>query len=227
MPPHVTFRVVSSPPMRRRSASNTISSSPRRSPSTSPCTSTLTRSSVGFARRSAIIACAYSAYSPNEVAAASIASAPPFSAPSIASDQRNIAVPVLGRDAQHVADHDQGQRRGEVVAESHSPRSANGVDEVVAGRSDARRGGADPRRRERAAHEPSPLPMRGRVHVDHPRERPGLRSAPAGAREDDRVSLRRADRRRRWRCPSTRSTRRGRRVRARRIHAYASRAPST
>ena len=54
MPPVMTWRVVSSPPTRMSSDSWTISSSSRRSPSTSACTSTLIRSSCGSARRSAM-----------------------------------------------------------------------------------------------------------------------------------------------------------------------------
>ena len=53
-PPEITWRVVSSPPMRMSSDSCTISSAVRRSPSTSACTRMLIRSSRGLAWRSAI-----------------------------------------------------------------------------------------------------------------------------------------------------------------------------
>ncbi|CFE42621.1 Uncharacterised protein [Mycobacterium tuberculosis] len=56
VPPLKVCRVVSSPPIRISSVSMTSSSSLSRSPSTSELTSTLTRSSVGSARRAAMVA---------------------------------------------------------------------------------------------------------------------------------------------------------------------------
>ena len=96
------------------------------------------------ARRSAIMPCAYSMYSPNDTAAAWSASGPPFSEPSISSDQSQQRGAVLRRDAEHVADDDQRQRRGEVVPEVALASLADRVDQLVADAADARRAVARP-----------------------------------------------------------------------------------
>src|SRR6478672_10125653 len=65
MPPDITWRVVSSPPMRMSSDSCRIEWSSSRSPSTSACTRMLMRSSRGHPRRSSITRAVYSLYPAN------------------------------------------------------------------------------------------------------------------------------------------------------------------
>ena len=118
-----------------------------------------------------------------------MASAPPFSALSIASDQCSIESRSTGGTPNMSQITISGNGAARSWRRSHSSRSTNCVDELVAGGSYPPLDGAHPRRRERAAHEPSPLPVARRVHVDHPRERPGSGVAPTHAREDGGVRL--------------------------------------
>ena len=182
MPPLMTWRVVSSPPTRSSSVSNTISSSVRRSPSTSAWVSTLTRSSVGSSRRAATMARAYASYSMKPVAAASICSGVPPSEPSIASDHWRSRARSDGGTPSMSPITIIGSGAARSCTTSHVTRLADAVDELVAERAQVRRGVLHPCGREAAAHELAPLVVVGRVEVDHPRHRTGVRTAAARAR---------------------------------------------
>ena len=66
------------------------------------------------------------------------ASGPPFNEPSMLVRPAQQVGAVVGRDAEHVADDDHRQRRGEVVPEVALAAFADGVDQFVAERADAR-----------------------------------------------------------------------------------------
>ena len=100
---------------------------------------------------------------------------------------------VGGRDAEHVADHDERQLRGEVVAEVALPALAEPVDQAIGERTDPRLVIPDPRRREAPVHELAALGVVGRILVHHPRHRPALHPRALGAGEHGRVPTDGAD----------------------------------
>ena len=90
--------------------------------------------------------------------------------------------PDLGVEAQHVGDHDQGKRGGDVGHQVTRPLLAHPVDDLVTHLGDAglarrHRLGGEPH-----AHQASPAPVLGGVHVDHVGER-HVGARPARARE--------------------------------------------
>ena len=76
-------------------------------------------------------------------------------------------VSVAGRDAQHVADHDDGQRRRDVLDEVAVAPLADGVDDGVAGQSHPVLHGPHPLGSEPLGDEPAAPHVLGRVEVDH------------------------------------------------------------
>ena len=71
---------------------------------------------------------------------------------------------------------------------SHSPRSHTASMSSSQRRATLLLARPDPAGREPSTHELASLPVVGRVHVDHPGERPGVGSGAAGVRERLRVA---------------------------------------
>ena len=140
MPPLVTWRVVSSPPTRRSSDSITISCrrGGRRRPRRAPARSRGRRPALRGGRRSSRRA--YCVVLAERGAAAATRAGSPFRdracRPTSAADRRGPR-----RDAEHVADHDHRQRRGEVAHEVTLALLAHAVDQVVADRAMVRLAG--------------------------------------------------------------------------------------
>jgi hypothetical protein len=124
-PPLITWRVVSSPPIRIRSDSMNSESSSRRSPSISACTSTLMRSSPGgFARRSATTRRQYSRYSSAARACAAMRSGSLLpSARMRSSDQRSSRPWSSSATPSRSPITISGSRAATSNTNSHSPRS--------------------------------------------------------------------------------------------------------
>ena len=227
IPPAVTWRVVSSPPMSRRSDSKTISSSSSRSPSTSAWTRTLKRSS----RR---LGAAVGDHPVRVLDVLAERLGRDLEGLGLTCERRQHAVrppqqivAVGGCHAEHVADDDHRQRCREVVHEVAFTPLADAVDQVVADVAEVRLGRPDAAGGEPATHELPALRMRGAVDVDHPRKRPGVGATSARARERLRVALRGEDAVVTWRCPTARCSRRSRPARAPATIGTPRAAPST
>ena len=125
IPPEMTCRVVSSPPMRMSSDSWRRESWSSRSPSTVAWVRALMRSSRGRARRSATTAAAYSLKPANASAARSsrAGSSPPVSARSMSSDQASSFWRSSGAKPRASPITMSGSCAARSVTKSHSPRS--------------------------------------------------------------------------------------------------------
>ena len=119
MPPLITWRVVSSPPTRISSDSCSTSSGASRSPSTSACTSTLMRSSVGVLLplrdrvRAELGVLLHRVHRGDELLLGRVAA---LRAHHVVGPAQQI-VAVFGGDAEHVADQHHRERRGDVADE--------------------------------------------------------------------------------------------------------------
>ena len=200
----ITWRVVSSPPIRMSSDSWMSESSSSWSPSTSACTSTLIRSSCGLgpARRDQPGGVVRVADEGVGGPGAGIGIAGERAHHGVAPLEQHLAV--LGREAQLVADHDQRQRGGDVPHEVALAPLADAVDDLVADRADLVLALAHPAGREAPVHELAPRPVLRVVHVDHHRDRTALGPDAAGVRERLRDPSRRRARRRSATTPHTR-----------------------
>ena len=196
MPPLITWRVVSSPPTRISSDSCSTSSGSSRSPSTSACTSTLMRSSVGCSWRCATACVQNSVYSSIACIAARNCSsvALPLCALTMSSDQRSRSSRSSGATPSMSPISTIGSGAAMSRTKSHSPLLAHLVDDRVALVADVALAVADAAGREAAVHELAALPVLGIVHVDHHRDRARVGADAARVRERRRV-LRRAEHR--------------------------------
>ena len=218
MPSVITWRVVSSPPTRISRLSCTRASSSSFCESISACTSTLIRSSSGgFARRSAITS--------QRVLR--------VLEPGLHRARRQLrrrrrrgrrqhllgpaqqAVAVLGRHAEQVADHDHRQRRGDLAHEVAAPLLADRVDQLRHDPPDLRLVILDAALGEALVDERAAQLVLRVVHVDHRRQRRGIRARAHARAEQIRRSSRPSSRPRGARSPTAGSTRPSRRARAR------------
>ena len=92
-------------------------------------------------------------------------------------------VAVFGCDAEHVADQDHRERRGDVAHEIALALLADLVDDRVGDGADLGLAGPYSTRREPLVDELAPLPVLGIVHVDHHRDRAVVRSDATRVRE--------------------------------------------
>ena len=180
MPPVITWRVVSSPPTRISSDSCSSASSSSRSPSTSAWTRMLIRSSAGRAR----------APVGDHVGAVGrvlerrlrggrhrLGRRREREAADQVVGPAQQAVAVLGQHAEHVADHDHRQRRGDLAHEVDAAL-LRGASSISAGadRADPRLVLGDAARREAAVHQVAAPLVIVAVEVDHRRD--GRRVGP-------------------------------------------------
>ena len=191
MPSVMTWRLVSSPPIRISRLSWMIDSSSSRSPSISASHRMLTRSSCGA--RPAV----------GDHAELELAEREHRLEPGVRDLRRRIGgrradqvvgpaqqvVVRLGREAEHVGDEQQRQRRGDVPHEVALPLRRDAVDDLRADAADRRLVIAHAPRREPAAHELAPARVLGIVHRDHHREVVAVRTRRAVARERRRILL--------------------------------------
>ena len=187
-PPLMTWRVVSSPPMRISIDSYWSSASVRLCPSTSAPIRVLMRSSVGDSRRAATTLEAYSKY---PAAAAICASRERW----IARPQRAHQVVAPGqqllavgrRDPEQIADGDQRQPCGNVADEVEFAAFGDRLDQRTGGAADRRFLLAYAARREALVDDLAPLEVRRIVRVDHARHRRVVGTDAVGAAERLRV----------------------------------------
>ena len=95
----------------------------------------------------------------------------------------------LGREAEHVGDEQERQRRGDVPHEVALALGCDPIDDLGADTTDRRLVLAHPARCEPAAHQLPPPRMLGRVHRDHHRKMVTVRPGRAVARERSRILL--------------------------------------